>query len=45
MAAEEKPLQRDLWLDNVKGILMITVVVGHMISSPQREIARSAVSV
>lgn len=34
MAAEEKPLQRDLWLDNVKGILMITVVVGHMISSP-----------
>ncbi len=36
MAAENSPLmarQRDYWFDNIKGVLMILVVIGHMIAS------------
>ncbi len=36
MANESSPLitrQRDFWFDNIKGVLMILVVIGHMIAS------------
>lgn len=36
MAGEKSPLltrQRDYWFDNIKGVLMILVVVGHMTAS------------
>ena len=36
MSAEKSPLvarQRDYWFDNIKGVLMILVVIGHMIAS------------
>ncbi len=36
MANEMSPLvtrQRDYWFDNIKGVLMILVVIGHMIAS------------
>lgn len=32
--AETHSLQRDLWLDNIKGILMIAVVLGHLLATP-----------